>query len=498
MKKIFVLCFSVLCTNFLMSQTTVNAPSVIEVGINAQFSFVFLPSSNIPANATYYKLTSWFINSSDSNMNNSGYNYKNDNSQSLNSYGLGNPVSLSFPIRWDDNAPLLDDIININANIKFYDKDNNELLYTQYPSKYNVHISRIGIPIISNPTILNCSVDNVKFCADHYFDANSFVWTITNGTIVSGQGTSCITVTPFSTGSLSANCLAKRSTGLPSYTKSNNTYINRTERAIAFTTNPAQDYICKGSGLVCQVPNQSGMTSITWNAPNCTVSAESTVNGMRQVTIFPTSSASIGSFITVNTVANYIGGCTASAPSKTFKVFDSTAPPIPAGEIDFNDLADCNQQTAIPITFTPYVPFVNGTISIYPTVIAHPSKPRNFVFRVTYRNSCTGATSVKSWTLTTPAPCLPPATARLAKNSLVTPKITIEPNPTTGNVKVTLPATLSGNYQIFDNNILVQEAKFNSQTELQIELANKLKSGIYILKVFSGNNIFTDKILLNK
>ena len=49
-----------------------------------------------------------------------------------------------------------------------------------------------------------------------------------------------------------------------------------------------------------------------------------------------------------------------------------------------------------------------------------------------------------------------------------------------------LPDTYSGNYQIFDiNGVLVQEAKFDNQTELQIKLSQKLKSGVYVLKVIT-------------
>ena len=62
-----------------------------------------------------------------------------------------------------------------------------------------------------------------------------------------------------------------------------------------------------------------------------------------------------------------------------------------------------------------------------------------------------------------------------------------------------LPDTYSGNYQIFDiNGVLVQEAKFDNQTELQIELSQKLKSGVYVLKVITDTTIFTGKIILNK
>ena len=61
-----------------------------------------------------------------------------------------------------------------------------------------------------------------------------------------------------------------------------------------------------------------------------------------------------------------------------------------------------------------------------------------------------------------------------------------------------LPDVYSGNYQVFDSTgILVQEGKFDNQTELQIELSQKLKSGIYVLKVITETAVFTGKIILN-
>jgi hypothetical protein len=92
MKKILFLGISILFTNFIWSQqpnVVVNGPTTVEVGINNQYSFVFLPKSDYPSSSTTYKLTSWFINDGSSNMNNSGYGYFNDNSQSLNTYGIG-------------------------------------------------------------------------------------------------------------------------------------------------------------------------------------------------------------------------------------------------------------------------------------------------------------------------------------------------------------------------------------------------------------------------
>lgn len=45
---------------------------------------------------------------------------------------------------------------------------------------------------------------------------------------------------------------------------------------------------------------------------------------------------------------------------------------------------------------------------------------------------------------------------------------------------------------------LVQEAKFDNQSELQIDLSQRLKAGIYVLKVITENNTYTEKIILKK
>jgi len=73
------------------------------------------------------------------------------------------------------------------------------------------------------------------------------------------------------------------------------------------------------------------------------------------------------------------------------------------------------------------------------------------------------------------------------------------PNPTNGIITAILPNTYAGNYQIFDiNGILAQESQFSNKTELQIELSQKLQSGIYVLKVITETTTFTGKIILNK
>jgi hypothetical protein len=497
MKKIFVLCFSVLYTNFLWAQQNVkvNAPSSVEVGLNNNFGFTFRPVTNIPANTTSYIVTSWFISAPYANMNNSGQASYSDNSQAFTSVGILDSSMLNFPIRWEDNANPTIDEFAIFVYVTFNNKDGQTGAYT-YRESYTANINRITTPTISYPVIKACSTDNVVICASNYGTANSFAWSVTNASIVSGQGSSCIVVKPAANDVVTSTCIARRSAGLPSYSRSNTNYINRTARTVNYAVADTKNWLGIGAGRSLSIASQNEITSINWVAPGCMIAGQGTVNA----TITPTTAVSAGTVIGVYATITFAGGCTANSPTNSYTVFNNTTPPIPVGNISVTPDGGnvCTAQT-----FT--LDFVGSNTSYWPVTMssrvifaATVKKPIQKIIQVCYNNPFTGINTCKSYGVWPPVPCVT-ANARIASSIVATPKITIESNPTSGSVKVTLPATLSGNYQIFDsNNNLVQEAKFNNESELQIELTNKLKSGIYILKVFSENNIFTDKIILNR
>lgn len=507
MKNFLFLSFSLFFTNFIWSQSqdvAIYGPPSVEVGQNNSFSFVFTPTTQLPPAqsgtgyfASSYKYTTWFISSAYSNMNNSGSGSFNDNSQSLNTYTIGQSQSVSFPIKWDDNNNQLTDTINFNVSVTYYYPNGDQAGQGVYPGTYTANINRILTPTISTPTILTCCTSPVTFTASNFGTANVFNWSVSGGTFT-GSGSS-ISVTPsIASSAVFATCIVSRSAGLSNYNRSNNKTVVKTARTATFvglyaTTNSGADYICSGVGRQMSMAPQCGITSVNWIAPNCTINGQGTLNP----TIIPT--ASTTGNVNIYAVVNFAGGCTINSNTRVFNAITATPPPIPYGTVEIADITICGQQTAIPIIFTPIPPFTNGTISINPQVLAHPGTPRNFQFRVTYTNNCSGATSTQLWNLSTPPPCVnrQAQTVNILKFS---PKLIIAPNPTKGIISVTLPETLSGNYQIFDqtNTTLAQEAKFENQSELQIELSQKLKEGIYILKVITENNTFTEKIILNK
>lgn len=518
MKKFLFLCFSVLFTNLIWSQQqdlTVSGLSSVEVGVNNPFTFTFSPTTQIPIVPTgsnpvvKYKLTSWFISSSSSNMNNSGQPYFNDNSQSLTYYSLGQSQSLNFPIKWTDNSNSLTDDINIAIYVQYFDTNNNPIEGSKYYSKIQtINVNRIFTPTISSTPILSCCNAPVTFSASNYGTANVFNWLITGGTYT-GSGSS-ITVTPSAgSGSVFASCVVSRSTGLSSYTRSNSVTVSRTLRTATFTglfpeypnnTQPF-NYICKGGGgRQMSMATQCGLSTITWVAPNCTIVGQNTLTP----TITPTSAITTGSSINIYAVVGFTGGCTATTPNVSFQILDGATAPVPAGYFQATpNNGDICTADVFQMSFVSTNGFNNGITTISPDFIGGPGDPIHYkptkatAITVCNKNLCTGLTTCKVFNVFPPAPCAP--AAKIASTT-TTAKLIIAPNPTNGNLKITLPETLSGTYQVFDQTTsqIIQENKFDNQSELQIDLSQKLRNGIYVLKVITENNTFTEKIILNK
>jgi hypothetical protein len=388
---------------------------------------------------------------------------------------------------------------------------------------YNVNVNRIFTPTINSTPILSCSSDNVQITASNYGVANSFTWSISGGTIVSGQGSSIVTVSPDPLqGGLTANCTVRRTAASASYTRSNTKTFTKVARTATFSNPVTQDFICKGSGLIFQVDNQNGMSGVTWNAPNCIISPETIVNGKRQVTITPNNTVTIGSSITINSIANYTGGCTAVTPSKSYAIYEGGTPPMPIGYVEtmpyYEDGDFCdppyrgkvvffpNQYPVdfgIPGPIDPNYAFVNSITTVSIRYIAvktidsnTPYIPRTFDVIVCNVNPCNGVKTCRTFQTNAPVCTIGGDPYLSNKNTM---SIIMSPNPTKGNFTINLPEKLSGEFHISDQyGLQLQEGKFKEASEINIQLQDKLKSGIYIVNVVAGERKFTSKIILNR
>jgi hypothetical protein len=147
----------ILFSQFSWSQSanySINSPGNVEVGINSDFGFGFKPVTNLPPTGegelaiSGYRITSWFINANDSNMNNSGQTYYNSSSTSLTTYGISQSQSLNFPIKWSDNSNVTSYTVNITTNVTFYRGSNASQTFS-YSHNISVNVNRIFTPTIT-------------------------------------------------------------------------------------------------------------------------------------------------------------------------------------------------------------------------------------------------------------------------------------------------------------------------------------------------------------
>ncbi|MEO8516853.1 MAG: T9SS type A sorting domain-containing protein [Flavobacterium sp.] len=500
MKKILFLWLSVLCTNFLWSQTIVTGPSSVEVGINYTYDFAFKPTTTssftIPTGTSYYLVKASYISAGNSNMNNSGNFAYDDTSQQFVHQAINSTAIRNFPIKWEDNTNQTISIINISQHIEFYDSNGGYLSAHIFADSFTVTVNRILSPSINTPVILDCCSNPVSFTASNYGAANSFSWTVTGGTYTGNGAT--ISVTPNPAGSVSVSCTVSRSSGLPSYTRTGGVTVSRTARS-ASLINPATGtiygfpaYICDGSSQNLSVLQQCGFASVVWTAPNCAITGQNTSNA----TITPSSSIAPGSIISVYATITFTGGCVITTPAKSFTIYEAATPQIPSGTLSFTSQSGNVCAPGYWIAhFTPSAssPFVNGQIIIDPPTIIPGKGTGPYSFDVCYMNLCNGQQTCKTISRNTPVPC----TSKMIDQEEL--KLSISPNPTSGNLKITLPEALSGTYIILSQNgSVIMENEFKNSSELYIQLSGKIKSGIYILKVISETNSFTEKIILNR
>lgn len=511
MKKNLILCFCVLSFNFILAQQSVSisGPSSVEVGIPYNYSFTFNPDYIGNGNLAgvipdAYVITEWVVITGSNCYNGQVTGYIGTSSNQTcyynnSTFNGSNP--LTIPIQWGDGTFLRND--NIEVKVSGYYRKNSTGEITKYFSYLTNNlpiptVERIAAPMIGgSSSILNCDQTATSYTVSNTTYANSFLWQVTNGAQIIGSSTgNTVNIIPPLTGNFDVICSAKRSGANPAYFRASANTITRSSHSATFspvyTVQPVIQYMCIGSGQLMNMPSQNRIISINWTAPNCTINGQGTLTP----TIIPTSSITVGSTVMVYADVQFSGGCIATTPTIDFAIYEGATPPVPDGTISFvpvnpNPYID----DGYDVVFIPSIPFVNGKISISPAVIPPGRNSRLTTFRVNYYNYCNGLSSFKNFSVTTPAapsPCL-----RIA--STATMNLIITPNPTSNNVKVTLPETITGTYQVFEQTgELVQESTFINKNELEIELSRKLKSGIYILKVVTETNVYDDKIILNR
>jgi Secretion system C-terminal sorting domain len=516
MKKILFTCISILFTHLILSQVNVSAPTSVEVGTNNQFTFTFLPSVDAPSGSSSYKLTSWFINDGNSNMNNTGSGSYGNNGQPFTAYGMGQSQSISIPIKYEENSNVTTSNISITTYVNYYKVVDGSTVSNGskiHSNNHNVIINRIFAPTITSTPFLKCCTTPVTISASDYGAANVFSWSVSGGSFT-GSGAN-ITVTPnLSSNSITAFCTVSRSQNISSYNKSNSKTFNKEDRTSTYTvstppvsTYTSSEYLCKGTGRVFSIAPQCGLQSVTWTAPNCSITGQGTTNA----TITPNSTVTNGSIINIYATVSYTGGCIAQTQTIGFTIFGvgNTTPPL--GTLSVNPYP-ANVTLQNISDWTPSfrmqkgtsINYSNGIFVFNPDVLQVLPQGRTETVQVCYLNVCNGNQSCSNFQVWVPgiANWVPQRMANPSENEFrATEKsISVYPNPTLGAINIKVDKNITGTYQIFDKtgSLEVQQGKINNQNEIEIEMSNHLTAGIYILKISTESEIYTEKIILSK
>lgn len=194
------------------------------------------------------------------------------------------------------------------------------------------------LPVTVAPAVCQSSSGNTASVAAGFASYN---WQVTNATITGGQGTSSITFTASSTGTVTFNVATTTSTGCPGQAAYGSTQIQGPPTA----TLPKVVHTC--AGVSTRIP-----VSLTGRAPFTIVWSD----GMQQTGITSTTTSrqyAISSVAKLSIVSVSDASCSTGTGSSTTIVIDG--PPV-FDHVDANVRVPMNTQATLVVSVTPSVP----------------------------------------------------------------------------------------------------------------------------------------------
>ena len=513
--------------NLYSQSAIITGPNELEVGIPANFTVTFTPSTDTSLQqvATHFQ---WSI----PNLGTGGQGQSNIKgyikSLSENPPFKLNPTSTNtctIPIQLGDlfNEET-SDIIEVTV---FYTTKGSELEYTTIATR-SVIYRRVFDPNISPTAIQKCCIQPFLCVATGAKDANVFNWTVSNSVIQSGQGTNQIVIAPNATGNISVTCIASRSYAIAAYTRTTEQVINRVEPEVIIV---GDDFICKGEEktfCIKDFANLCGVTGIAWKIPNnlSIIRGDST----ECITVIPSQLVPDSTTGQISVEYSFEGGCKVS-DQHNYTIYSSGVPPVPSGTIYATispEASDCHGPYIV--SFQANNPYTNGITTITPRIVSfeddpiHGQRPKRI--KVCYVNLCSDTMSCTTFLLYPPAPCPPSQylvvgnqksiiasslqgtsmkleedaiTNTLANISSITSRnenITIYPNPFADNLQINLPLNFTGMIKIRDmNGNSVYDRKIMDCNQVTLDVSKIFSKGIYILTITSDQIYYITTII---
>jgi len=288
MKKTLFLFFSLVFTNFLVAQHSIDitGPSSVQVGVPYNYTFKFNPV--YPSNASGvladgYLIDGWIVSTSYNGGTGSVPGYigvPTNQSSYYNDSALNNSNPKTIPIQWSDASTSKTDKITVKVSGKYIIKSTGEYVsyFTFQPqAEKNVTIERLIPPVITGPaTVTSCTQNNQTFsCSD---SVNQKIWSVTGGAVIVGSATgTTVNVTPPLTGNFSVSCTIKNSGGNANYNAIGSKTVTRT----LFNTAG----IISGNETVCSSASytvsglETGLSVQSWSIPNTIIASLSNTTG---------------------------------------------------------------------------------------------------------------------------------------------------------------------------------------------------------------------------
>ena len=475
-------------SNFYAQTVSPNSLNPYNVEIGQQNYYTFSVSGLLPTE----NVIKWEI-SSDIDLCTSGSPVGYINTLNSSTYSLStNATSITIPVQWGDCC-LFEKTAKLKATVTLKaGYDQSTVSGTQTVNLYRIPCS---IPITGPNVAPNCCPSVLTYSIGDTGDANKFEWSVSgNAQILSGAGTKTITVNP-GIGNYTVGVQVSR-TGNPIYYKTSTKAVTRTDLSailtIPFYENRFQDFICKSTGLTATLAIDSGGCSnptITWNAPNCTV----TYLGGNNYNIVPSNSLAIGTLLQISATVQ-VNSCTVTTQEFPLRVLDGQSPTTPNGYLYYTNDGDFCTADFLEMHFSDNV-FINGNIKITPDFMPGPGDPIHYrpgvqkKFTVCNINLCTGESKCKDFYMYPPAPCADPN----AKST----SFIISPNPATNDVTLENSSIEDSTYGIYDlNGTLLNSGKVKPKGKVKINTST-LKSGNYTV-VFSSKSSQKSKQLIIK
>ena len=433
------------------SQTlTITGPSTVEVGIAGSYNAAFDKQGKSITIVSYTIEAPWIGNglAGPSGIVGSLRSQTSSNPLKVDTTG----ITLTFPVIWGDyhNGETSD---QVTVTVAYKENGANWTI----TNNKSVTISRICTPTFTGPlTIQSCCVTPVTY-AVVACDANAFTWSISSGggTITPGATSATIMVTPTVNTGFTLTCIARRSTGLTTYSRTSTITVGRTPPVTPAITAPS--YYCTGEqDTICINSTICGMTGTTWNVPSSLqiISGQ----GTNCLIVTPANGIADGTTGTITAQAIMVGGCAAvNAPQKNFTIYTSENPPVPQGYItlELDGGGPCDNPVYI-VVWHPTQLYLNGYTSVSPGIVLGGTHPHGgggadrIKITVCNVNLCSGRKSCIEFWVDRPYPCgdmglttptlvytdaFPSDTNDRSEAGPVgdAEEITIYPNPSTGN-----------------------------------------------------------------